>query len=173
MKRVRHMAFASAALGLALCGWSQAQVLEQVPDNAMAVFKVKDLQTVSAKAGRLAKAFGLDQLSPEVGDPLGAIQEKSQMSKGLNKAGDMAVVFFDPDAAGAGAGGDADGGAGHKKKDPHVLVLIPTDDFKAFVTNFQEAKEEGGITEAKAPEGGKTMYLAHWGAYAAVSPEKR
>ena len=61
------------------------------------------------------------------------------MSKGLNEAGDLAIVMVDPQAA----GGDAS---------KAVVVLVPVSDYKGFVGNFQNPAAEGAVTHAKTGE---------------------
>ncbi len=136
-----------------------AQVLDQVPSTALAVFKVKNLSATNAKVVKMAKAFGLDQFSPDLADPLSAMVQKMHISQGLNKSGEMAFVIFDKDTAQA-------------KQDDSVLALVPVSDYKAFLGNLKDVKEEGGIAEGKSQEGNKDVFVAHWGDYAAMSPAK-
>ena len=124
----------------------------------MAVVKVRNLEEVSRKAAKMAKDLGLDQLSPEFGDPLGSLEEKAQISKGVNRAGDLAIVVFDP----AAVGGD---------NDKAVLILVPVSDYKAFLGNFKDAKTAGDVTSAKTADG-EDIYVAERGKYAALCPGK-
>ena len=60
-----------AALLLAMCALqARAQVLKQVPSDAMVVIKVNNLQATSGKVGALAKQFGIDQILVPLADPL-------------------------------------------------------------------------------------------------------
>lgn len=136
-----------------------AQVLNQVPSTALAVIKVKDLSATNAKVVKMAKAFGLDQFSPDLADPLGAMTQKLHISQGLNKSGEMAFVIFDKDTA-------------HAKQDDSMVALVPVSDYQAFLGNLKDVKDEGGIAQGKSPEGDKNVYVAHWGDYAAMSPAK-
>src|SRR5665213_4533405 len=95
---VRRAAAIGALSASLWCAQVGAQVLEQVPSYALAVFKINDLEKASGKVAKLAKTFGLDELSPEMKDPLGSVLDKAQISKGVNKAGDAAMVIYDPDA---------------------------------------------------------------------------
>ena len=46
-------------------------------------------------------------------------------------------------------------------------------DYKAFVGNFKDPKDDGGgVMKASPPDGGEDVYLAQWGNFAAVSPAK-
>ena len=85
--------------------------------------------------------------------------KKLNLNNGLDKSGDAVMAFLDPSVA----GGDSDDA---------ILVLWPVTDYKAFVSNFGDAKEENGITEVQLPDTPKPAYLANWGKYAAMSPSK-
>ena len=154
----RHL-FLTSLLVLLVGTGVHAQVLDQVPSTALAVLKVKSLSATNAKVVKMAKAFGLDQFSPDLADPLSSMVQKLHISEGLNKSGEMAFVIFDKDAAQA-------------KQDDSMLVLVPVSDYKAFLGNLKDVKEEGGIAEGKSQEGDKEVFVAHWGDYAAMSPAK-
>jgi hypothetical protein len=155
----RHLAVAGVAMALLLAGRANAQVLDQVPSDALAVLKIKDLDAVSKKAARMAKDLGLDQVSPEFGDPLGALEDAAHLGKGVDKKGDLAVVMEDPDKFG-----------GNSEKS--VLILVPIDDYKAFLGNFKATESVGEVTKATPVDGDEDVYVAHWGSFAAISPSK-
>ncbi|HET6247905.1 MAG TPA: hypothetical protein VFE47_09425 [Tepidisphaeraceae bacterium] len=158
---VRRLAAAGVLAGAIWCAPAHAQVLDQVPADALAVFKVKDLEKTSGKIAKLAKDFGLDELSPEMKDPLGSLLDKAKMTKGIDKSGDGALVIYAPDEK---AGGD-----------PEPIALIPVSDYDAFVGNFEKAdKNDGGegLTAVKDPDDGKTLYVGHRGKYAILSDKK-
>ncbi|QOV91001.1 hypothetical protein [Humisphaera borealis] len=150
-----------AALTLALFTTAsvQAQVLDQVPEDALLVFKVKSMDQLSQKIAKLAKTLGLDQQEPKLADPLGSLIEESGIKAGVNRAGDMALVFIDPEKTGG-------------NPDRSVVVLVPTSDFKAFLTNFDDVVADGAFVKAKPKKGGEEVFIAGWGAYAAVTPNK-
>lgn len=141
-----------------LAGRAQAQVLQQVPSNAMVVLKVNNLGAVNKKLGDFFQALGLVQMSPELADPLASLQKQTNLNNGLNKDGDMAFAFIDPGDKG--------------NSDKSVIALIPTNDYKALLSNFTDAKTDGDITEVKFPDDPESSYIANWGAYAAISPDK-
>jgi len=141
-----------------LAGRVQAQVLKQVPSNAMVVLKVNNLAGVNKKLGDFFQSLGLVQMSPELADPLASLQKETNLNNGLNKDGDMAVAFIDP------------GGKGNSDKS--VIALIPTNDYKALLSNFSDAKTDGDITEVKFPNDPDSSYVANWGGYAVISPDK-
>ncbi|CAA9391090.1 MAG: hypothetical protein AVDCRST_MAG64-1196 [uncultured Phycisphaerae bacterium] len=137
-----------------------AQALDQVPGDALVVVRVKNLDQVSKKVATFAKGLGLDQQMPELGDPLTALADKAKMTKGLNRGGDMVIAMMDPEQFGG-------------KPDQAVLMLIPTTDYKSFLTNFKAATDEGdGISKATPQDGPEDVFVANWGTYAALSPNK-
>lgn len=155
------MAFLLGAAGL--CAQAQAQaaggsVLDQVPDTALVVLKVKNLAQTNKKVAKFAKELGLDQQEPAMADPLGNLKQGLNLNKGLNDAGDAAVFMVDPNAA----GGDPSKAA---------VILVPVTDFKAFVGNFQNPAADGAVTHAKVGDG-VDVYLAQWGSYAAIAQSK-
>ena len=160
MKLRRRFAVAGMLCALLLCGQAKAQVgsvLDQVPGDAMVVIRIKNLDQVSRKVARAAKELGLDQMAPEFADPLGAIEEKSHLGKGVDRKGDLAMAVFDP---------------GDKGGEPPVLVLVPVSDYAAFVSAFKDPKVKGEVTQASPPDGGETVYIVRRGSYAAVTPNK-
>jgi len=149
----------------AMCGRARAQaaaggsVLDQVPDNALVVLKIKNLGQTNKKVAKFSKELGLDQQEPALADPLGALKQALHLNKGLNEAGDAAVFMVDPGAAGGDPG-------------KAVVILMPVSDYKAFVGNFQNPAVEGEVTHVKAGDGGQDTYVAQWGSYAAVAQAK-
>ena len=155
----RQLAVAAVVLALFLCGRARAQqaVLDQVPADAVVVVKVKNLNQTSRKVAKMAKELGLDQMAPDWADPLGALEQKSKLTKGVNKDGDFAFVFLNPDVA----GGDPE---------KSMLLLVPVSDYQAFVGNFKNPQAQGEVTKASPQDANEELYLAHWGNYAAITP---
>lgn len=161
MKSVRRIAAAGIVLAMMLySGIAGAQALKQVPSDALVVIKVKNLQGVSAKIGKLAQDLGLAQMDPNFADPLAAMKNESDISKGLKEDGEMIIAFFDPVAYGI------------EDKDKAILALLPIEDYQAFLSNFQDSKTEGAITQITIREEEDRGYVANWGGYAAMSPSK-
>src|SRR6185312_8093684 len=96
MKPLHRVVAAGAVLAVGLCGWARAQVLEQVPSNAVGVFEVKDLQGLSTKIAKFAKALGIDQFDPRWADPLASVEDEMGLKQGVNKNGDLAIAFMKP-----------------------------------------------------------------------------
>ena len=160
MKLFRKPLCAMVMVAFMLCALvARAQVLDQVPEQALVVVKVTNLQGFSNKLGKLCTDLQITAQVPPLADPLAALQDKLKLANGLDKSGDALLAFIDP----AVAGGDSDNS---------ILILWPVTDYKAFLTNFPDGKEEGGITEAKFVDSDKPAYIASWGKYAAMSPSK-
>lgn len=160
MRIERTLAAGALLLALLCSATVRAQVLDQVPGDAMLVLKVKNLDSASKKIAKFAKDNGFDQLEPDLNDALGTLAEKAHLSKGLNRNGDMAIALLDPEMFG---GKDA----------KSVVVLLPTSDYKTFLTNFK-ASEAGadGISKVMPEGASQEMFVASWGQYAAMSPVK-
>ena len=160
-----------ATFALLLCARVRGQqVLDQVPSDAAGVFEVKSLQDASNKVAKLAKSLGVDQFVPQFADPLGAVMDEFGVKQGLDKSGDMAIAFFNPKQQG-GAGANAGGEVG--KNPPPAVVLLPTDDYKAFLGNFQNVKDVGnGVSEVQVPKNKETLYVANHGKYVVAAMDK-
>src|SRR4029077_7245920 len=76
----------------------------------------------------------------------------------LNEAGDAAIAVLPNEDK--------------TKDEPSVVVLMPVSDYKAFIGNFAGATTEGDITSVTFPKSGKPGFVAQWGDYAAMSPNK-
>src|SRR5262245_15379535 len=94
MKRTRLLA--TFAIVLVFCSSLRAQVLDQVPEQALLVFKVSNLQGFSTKFGKFATDLQLVTIEPKLADPLGALTEQLGIKNGLDKAGEAGFVFVDP-----------------------------------------------------------------------------
>jgi hypothetical protein len=134
---------------------ARAQVLQNVPTDALVVIKIKNLQDVSTKLADLSKQWGLTNIRPELNDPLGTLLTVGGLGPGLNKNGEAAIAIMKP-ANGA--------------NEPDVVVLVPVSDFKAFSGALPNAQPQGAVTEFNP--GGKPVYTASVGQFAAVSPKK-
>lgn len=157
--RAGAMAIVAAAAALAVS--ARAQVLDQVPADALVVAKVNNMQQVSDKAGALAKQWGLVEMNPAAADPLGHLLQQGNVEKGVDKSGDFAVVLANGDLNGA---------------QPPLIILMPVSDYDQFLGNFPGAAKEGELDHFKMKVGGEEdkeeTYSAHWGKYAALSPIK-
>src|SRR5688500_14557843 len=100
MQRFRStpLAAALAALAALMIGGfgaarARAQVMDQVPADALLVLKVNNPQSVSKKIARFSEAVALAEWQPASADLLGMIQEETGLKEGLDTAGEMAVVM--------------------------------------------------------------------------------
>lgn len=169
MKPLHRVVAAGAVLAVGLCGWARAQVLEQVPSDAVGVFEVKDLQGLSTKIAKFAKSLGIDQFQPGFADPLGYLQDEFDLKQGVNKNGDLAIAFFDKPNKHAAAENSPAGEADQ----PPAVVLVPTDDYKAFLTNFKDVKDAGdGISEVTVPKNGEKLFVIQRDKYAMAAMDK-
>jgi hypothetical protein len=136
---------------------ARAQVLQQVPADALVVIKINKLKPVSDKVAALMTKLGAVQAKPELADPLGMLQKEAGLSQGLNANGDAAFVLVHGDMNGA---------------QPPAIMLVPVTDYKAFLGNFPDAKSEGEISTIHLKNNPEDNFVAQWGGYAAISPMK-
>jgi hypothetical protein len=163
MKRLRSLAPAAAVIAAVLMlvlapARAHAQVLQQVPSDAVLVIKIKNLQQVSNKIAALAQQFGIAGFNPAMTDPLGALKAQSGMNNGLDAAGDVAM--FIPN------------GVPFDQNDPPLVMLWPVSDYKAFVANFADAKTEGEVSTFTMGTSPQPSYAAQWGKYAALTQKR-
>jgi hypothetical protein len=156
-----YKAFCAAmATVLLVTGAAIAQVLEQIPGDALVVVKITGLRQTSDKIARFTEDLGLVALNPDLADPLGAVQQQIGAVKGINEQGEAAFVLRDPQSVGA------------EKPDDAFLLLIPVADYAAFLGNFQGAQTQDGVTQVLIGEQQDDGYVAQWGAFAAVAPRR-
>ncbi|MGD0388641.1 MAG: hypothetical protein ABSC42_06755 [Tepidisphaeraceae bacterium] len=157
MRKSRNFVLAAVAwVGMA-ASFVSAQVMNQVPSNALALLKVSNLQATSKKVADLATSLGLAQMSPDMADPVGSLLKQVGAPDGVNPSGDLAIAYIDPAAFNA-------------PNDKSVLVLIPVADYQKFIGNFADAKPDGDLTQVHFKDDANVSYVAHWGDYAAASP---
>jgi hypothetical protein len=154
---------ALAVASLAATG-ARAQVMQQVPSDAVVVIKVNNLKVVSDKVGRLAEALGVAEASPEMKDPLGAMQQQMNIKEGFDTAGEMALVLT--------AAAFDEGAEGGQPGERGMMVLLPVSDYKAFVGSLQGAQTAGEVTTFQPGEAAPEMYAVSRGKYAALSNDK-
>jgi hypothetical protein len=138
---------------------ARAQVLKQVPADALVVIKTNNLKSISDKLAALTQKWGIAQLNPRMANPMQGFKQSIGANAGLNEAGDAAVAFFNNPVPGP-------------KKEPLVIVLLPVSDYKAFIGNYADAQTEGDFTKVTFPSSHKPGYIANWGSYAALSESK-
>lgn len=152
----RRCAVGVVALSVMLvAGLANAQALKQLPAKPLVIIKINNAQAVSQRLGGMAQRLGIAALAPVAADPLGALQQQLGVRQGLDTKRDIAVGIYAP----------AEG-----QDDPGVVMLLPVSDYKAFLGNFQNVKNEGGVDAFQIE--GEDAFAANWGAYAAMSPFK-
>ncbi len=155
MKRMKMRAILALSVALSVAGFANAGVLEKVPADAWNVVKFSNLAETNKKIAALSEKLGITFFAPQAADVLGTLKKEMKITGGLNDDGELAIVQVDP------KGGNPE---------ESFLVLIPTNDYKAFIANLPEATTEGDLTVVT--KGNKPAYFADWGGYAAVSPNK-
>lgn len=156
MKRVPRFALVALALAWLAAPAAQAQVMKQVPSDALMVLKVNHLQDTNKKVATLMQKLGVDMLQPELADPLAWLQKSIGVKDGLDKTGEAALAILNK----------------MEGRQPPFLALVPITDYKAFVGNFPDAKAEGDLTLINIPRGPGQLYIADWGKYAALAADK-
>ena len=154
----RRPVLAAALAMFVVAGVARAQVIQQVPSDALVVVKFNNLQQVSKKVANFAQQLGIAQMQPEFADPLGSLEKEAKISKGLDRSGELVITMLDPEA--------------HGGPDQSALILIPVTDYNTFVSNFADAKADGAVTQATMGDGGRPHFMANWGKYAAMSPSR-
>jgi hypothetical protein len=157
----RRLIVAIATLSLlAAASAARAQVLDQIPSNALLVLKVKNLSAASAKVAKFANDLGVAQMAPPLADPLGALQDHLKIKDGLDKNGDLALAYFDPATV------------TDVTEERSLLLVLPVTDYKAFLGNFPDAKTQGDVTQVTAANDPQPAYVANWGNYAVIAESK-
>jgi hypothetical protein len=124
-----------------------ADVLKHVPDSALAVVVINDLEKASEKVDEIAKK--LQQSAPGALDK--AI-DKAGLDESVDRDGCAAVVLVGRKGA-AGA-------------PPGAIMLVPVDDYKKFL---KELEVEGDGKIVKAEVANKEMAITKVGDYAAMT----
>ena len=158
MRYSRRIVLALTAV-LALSQLASAQVLEQVPDGALFVVKVRNLAETNTKLAAFFKELGVDQLAPDLADPLAAVKKQLSITQGLDEKGEIAFIYIDPEISGV-------------DEEHSMVILVPVTEYKLFTGNFPDAKTEGEFTEVKIARDPDPTYITTWGKFAALSPSK-
>ena len=138
---------------------AKAQVLDQVPAEAMVVVKIKNIGGTSQKFSKFCQDLGVAAMVPQLSDPLGSALAELKLNNGVDKNGDFAFVFIDPSAT----GGDPE---------KSMMMLIPVTDHAEFMKNFPDAKGDGAVKEVAFGNDSHPSFVASWGKYAMLSPNK-
>jgi len=128
LKVARRIFVAAVGCVLVCTQFVSAQIADQVPEKALVVFKVRNLQETSGKLQNFATQAGFAMFIPQMSDPLGALQQRMKIEKGLDKTGEFAFVGMDPKDIGAAPGSEG------------MLLLVPVTNYDEFLSNFQIRK---------------------------------
>ena len=164
MKTVRRAVKASCVLAAAWCliGFNapaaQAQVLNQVPSDALVVVKINKLSETNAKISNFLQTLGLTDVVPMLKDPLASLESQSGMGAGLDIKRDAAAVVVN--------GKFDDNGP------PPFILLLPVSDYKAFLASITVVRTEGDVTVAHFKDDEDDAFIESWGDYAAISDKK-
>src|SRR5436305_387249 len=131
----------SLVLGLAVAALATAStartaraagVMDQVPADVAAVWKINHIQDTSTKLAALLQALGVTDFVPMMSDPLNALQTETGMTAGLDKTGDGAVIILN--------------GPWDNQPTPPIVLLVPVSDYKAFVGGLTAVRTEGDVS---------------------------
>src|SRR2546423_434719 len=156
-KRIIAPAMLVAAL-LLIAPAARAQVLQQVPSDALVVIKFNKLKPTSDKIAAMAQKLGVAQWRPEMADPLGSFKKEAKLTNGLDDNGEAAVVIPSSIVDDKAAPG----------KSKAMILLLPVTDYKTFIGNFEGATTAGEITTFKFGTNTDNSYVVNWGKYAAI-----
>ncbi|HYO08400.1 MAG TPA: hypothetical protein VER17_05470 [Tepidisphaeraceae bacterium] len=163
MNRFRKVAPAAVLVAVAVICFrapaARAQVLQQVPADALVVVKFNKLKATSDKWAQMAQKLGVAEGQQGLSDPLGAFKQNAKITNGMDDAGD-AAMFVPNLPMQAGARG---------QQQPPMVLLLPVTDYQAFIANFQDAKTEGGVSTVRFGTNPMDSYVVNWGKYAAIS----
>jgi hypothetical protein len=152
----------AACLGLFIASVPRlagAQVLKEIPTSAWGVLKVSNLEATSKKLADLSATLGIVQMAPQMSDPLSAFLKSMGAPEGVDRGGELALVYMDP-------------GVSKAPKDKSVLLLVPVADYDKFTANFADAKPDGDIVTCHFKNDSNLSYIGHWGNFAAISPSR-
>ncbi len=137
---------------------ARAQVLDQVPSDALVVLKLNHVSEINTKLSDLMTQLGLTDIIPQTKDPLGTIETQLGLGAGLDPKRDAAAVLLNTDFQNDGP--------------PPMLVLLPVSDYKAFLGTLTVVRTEGDVSVVHFKENEEDAFVENWGDYAALSPKK-
>jgi len=155
-KRILATAVALIAANFALPS-ARADVLESAPADALVAIRVANLTKTSAKVAQLAKDFGIDGFVPPLADPLGSLKNRAKITKGIKDDGELGFAILKPEEG---------------QREPGMIMLVPVTSYDEFLSNFEDAKVEGGVAEIKLATDPEPAFAADWGEYVAISPTR-
>ncbi len=165
MKTIRRAFKTSCMLAAAMCGSvlasrsAVAQVLDQVPSDALMVIKVNHIADTNTKISNLMQTLGVADVFPPAKDPIGAIEGQSGLGAGLDTKRDAAAVLLN-------------GKYDQSAAPPPMVILLPVSDYKAFLGSVTVVRTEGDVSVVHFKDNEEDTFVENWGGYAAISPTK-
>lgn len=148
----RHVIYTVACACLVFSGVPEVNaednVLQAIPDSALAVGYVKGLEHVNQQMTKLARL-----VSPDAPELLEAAMSASGIREGVNKKGMMAVAVLPRTEAA-----------------PAVVLLLPTSDYAAFVRQFNPDEPTARIVVASISD--NPVAIGRKGSFAVVARSK-
>jgi hypothetical protein len=163
MKTVSRAVKASCMLAAVWClsGFTgpaaQAQVLNQVPSDALVVLKINKLADTNTKISNFLQTLGVTDLQPTLKDPIGSLETQLGLGAGLDTKRDAAGVILN---------------GTFEKDSPPFVLLLPVSDYKAFLGTVTVVRTEGDVTVAHFKDNEDDAFIESWGDYAAISDKK-
>lgn len=134
----------------AMLAWAEDSILEQIPDDALAVVVINDLTDLSGKIEKLAK-----QVNAPAPPPLLMLKSLTGIQEGLDETGSVALAILPADGAPAAA-----------------VLLAPVTDYAKFAAQLQVADADADISEGLLA--GQSVLVGKSDDYAAItSPDFR
>ena len=155
MRLAQPLAVALAALAIAAPAAGEAprvaKGLDLAPEDALAVVVIRNAADLSQKAAAVNDTLALEQ--PQLANALGTVKRMAGIRDGFRDDGVTLAVLPalpDPDSP---------------KAENRPLMLLPVDDFKAFVAGYGGEATEAGTSRVRMP-GGRTAYARAVGDHA-------
>jgi len=148
---------ATVLMTSALTGPTRAaapKLVGDLPAKAPVFVVVKNLSQLSAKLAALDNALGLN--NPQLQNGLAFVKAMSGMNAGVNDDGSLGVVMMNVPLPGPNG----------EQPQPMAAVLVPVNDYNAFLGNFN-AQKNGDIAQFDMT--GQTTYAKSVDGYAVIS----
>ncbi|MEM6458283.1 MAG: hypothetical protein AAF710_02700 [Planctomycetota bacterium] len=124
---------------------------DQAADGAEVVVVIPSLSGLSERIAAFGADTGLDRLTPEVGDVLGAFKQEMGWRQGVDDDGPMVLVV-------TGLADAIESELDGVSKQPDAVMLVPVADYAAFVTQ-SGGDPEPDVTALPRGEGGAAKKL--------------
>jgi hypothetical protein len=160
MKRTLKASCILAAAAICLSGLASpasAQVMDQIPSDALVVIKINHLQETDTKVANLLQTLGVTDLVPTMKDPLATLETQLGIGPGIDTKKDAAAAILNGDM---------------EKPQPPFVLLLPVSDYKAFLGSVTTVRTEGDVSIVHFKDNEDDAFVENWGDYAAISDKK-